>query len=367
MSTTPLPPIAKPPAPNASLYDILNGPSMDPLKRVASFSDDEFEAFIEEWAYEYLQELSGKYIQVSRYGGAGDKGRDIVCYKSLNPVKCDVFQCKRYGDPLAPSDAWIELAKLCYNTHKKLIPLPAEYRFVAPHNVGPKLGSLLEDPIKLRSELITQWQNTTVKQPLCSQLISGQKIELKGSLLTYVQKFDFSIVQSKPMHEVVAEFRKTSRYAARFGGGLTKPFPPDKLPPSAPTADELVYVEALLDAYRDHLKLPTLDVSTLPTNLARHYERSRERFYCAETIREFAKDSLPQPFTYEDVTNSVYDAVVEIEQKPWPCGYTRVNEVITAAGLLTITNSPLSGFLKPKSYQGVCHQLANAKRLKWVH
>jgi hypothetical protein len=369
MSATTLPPIAKPPTPNASLHDILNGPPIDPLKRVASFTDDEFEVFIEEWAYEYLQEMSGIYVQVSRYGGAGDKGRDIVCYKSLNPVKYDVFQCKHYNHPLAPSDVWIELAKLCYNTYQKLIPPPDQYRFVAPQNVGPKFGSLLENPIDLRAELIRQWQDTSAKQSLCSQLVLGKKIQLEGRLLPYVQNFDFSIVRHKPMHEVVAEFRKTNRYAARFGGGLTKPPPLDKSPPVAPTEYELVYIEALFDAYRDHLKLPTLSLSTLPNHqeIANHYVRSRERFYCAETIREFAKDSLPQPFTYEDVTNSVYDAVIEIERKQWSCGLTRVNEVTTAAGLLTITNSPLSGLLKPKSYQGACHQLANAKRLKWVH
>ena len=365
-----LSPITKPPVrQDVSLTDILHGPILDPLDIITTYDEDKFEAFIKEWAYECLQLLSGKYIQVSRFGGAGDKGRDIVCYKSLKPVKCDVFQCKHYKSALAPSDARLELAKLCYNTYQKLIPTPDQYRFVSPHDVGPTLGALLEDPVKLKQDLIAYWSHTSGKQPLCTRLVTGKKILLQDKLLAYVKAFDFSIVQCKPMHEVIGEFRDTNLYPGRFGGGLRKQPPADKLPPTAPSTDELVYIDALLEAYRDNLKLSALDIPTLRANqkLSEHYDRSRERFYCAETIREFAKDSLPSPFTFEAVRESVYDAVVDIEQGSWPCGFTRLNEVTRTAGVLNITDSPLGVYLKPKSLQGICHQLANLKRLKWVH
>lgn len=364
-----LPPLPKPPVPqDVSLHDILFGPTIDPLDRIATYDEDKFEAFIEEWAYEYLQEVCGDYVQVSGFGGAGDKGRDIVCYKSLNPVECDVYQCKHYKDPLAPSDARIELAKLCYNTFKHYIPTPKKYRFVSPRDVSSNLGLLLEKPDDLKNDLKEYWLRTTGKGPLCTKLVAGKQILLQGELLDHVNSFDLSIVQFKPMHEVVAEFRNTSLYPGRFGGGLTKQLPPDKKPPPIPTQEEQVYVAALLGAYQQNLQLSSLDLSALQSHRKHfsHYVRSRERFYCAETVREFVKDSLPPNFPFEDVQRQVYDAVVDVEQQYWPCGYTRVIEVTKAAQSLTITNSPLAVYLQPKSLQGICHQLANMKQLKWV-
>jgi hypothetical protein len=96
--------------------------------------------------------------------------------------------------------------------------------------------------------------------------------------------------------------------------------------------------------------------------------RSRERFYCAETIREFAKDAVPPEFPFEEVQDSVFDTVIDTATDlSWPCGLRRLNAVADKAALLTLTSSPYQYYLKPKSLQGICHQLANLGRLKWVH
>jgi hypothetical protein len=364
-------PIPKPPLEqNVSLHDILFGPTMTPLEYIAAYDEDKFEAFINEWAFEFLKELSGEYEQVLSPGGAGDKGRDILCYKSVSLRECDVFQCKHYASPLAPGDARIELAKLCFHTFNATIPVPGRYRFVCPKDASPTLVGLLDKPEDLKANLIEFWLKTDGIGPLCTKLVANQKIHLEGSLLDYVQNFDFSIVHVKPILEVVAEFRRTNRYAARFGGGLTKPLPPDQEPPPVPTSSELVYVGQLIAAYRQNLNLPLLDLDSLKNHALHleHYTRSRERFYCAETIREFAKDAVPSNFPFEDVQNSVYYTVVDTAQDPtWSCGLRRVNAVTDKAALLNLTNSPYATYLKPKSLQGVCHQLANLGRLKWVH
>jgi hypothetical protein len=365
-----LPPIPKPQiTQDVSLHDMLFGPAIDPIERVTTYDGDRFEKFVLEWAYEYLQNTCKEYVQVSRFGGAGDKGRDIVCYISTNPVKCDVFQCKHYRDPIGPSEARIELAKLCLNTFQKSIPVPSKYRFVSPRDVSSKLGLSFDDPAAIKSDLIENWKKTTGKAPLCSRLIKGQKTYLEGKLLEHVERFDFSIVHFKPMHEVIAEFRKTSLYAARFGGGLTKKLPPDKKPPPDPDAYEQVYVTELIAAYSQNLSLTSLDLRTLGSHGKHfsHFVRSRERFYCAETVREFAKDSLPPNFSFDDVQKQVYDGVVDTEQQDWPCGYTRAVEVTKIAQSISITNTPLASCLQPKSLQGICHQLVNDKRLRWVH
>jgi hypothetical protein len=370
MSTLKPTSISRPePRPECTPQEILLGPPIDPLDRIKLYSEDQFEAFIVEWAYFYLKELSGEYESIARFGGAGDKGRDVIAYVTKKPtVVCDVFQCKHYDAALTPSDIWIELAKLCYHTFQRILPVPRSYRFVSPKDVGPKLGLLLEKPEELRSGLIKAWQNTTGSDPICRRLAAGENILLSGRLLSHVQDFDFSIVDYKSMQEVVNEHRKTIRYAPRFGGGLVKPCPPDKVPPSQPEPDEAVYVEALLAAYRDNLRDDTLDSTTLLGNakFSLHFTRSRERFYCAETLREFAKDTLPEGTTFEAVQDQVYDAVIDVVESEYPCGYTRVKEVTKTAAVLHVTNHPLGSYLKSKSLQGICHQLANIDRVRWV-
>lgn len=370
MSASAPSPVEKPdPSPECTPQQILLGPPVDPLDRIKLYSEDQFEGFIAEWAFFYLKELSGEYESVARFGGAGDKGRDVIGYVSMAPkVVCDVFQCKHYNNKLAPGDIWIELAKLCYHTYTGILDLPRKYRFVSPTDVGPKLGLMLENPNQLKAGLIKAWGDATVENPICKRLVAGKSVVLDGLLLKHVEDFDFSIVGYKSMEEIVSEHRKTIRHALRFGGGLVKPCPPDKAPPPTPQSHEAVYVDALLAAYRDNLKNDTLDLTTLVRHerLNRHFVRSRERFYCAETLREFAKDALPEGTTFEAVQDQVYEAIIDVVESDFPCGYTRVKEATKTASALHVTNHILGSYLKSKSLQGICHQLANAARVDWV-
>jgi hypothetical protein len=356
------------PRPQCSPEQILLGPSITPLDYIKLYSDADFEEFIREWAYFYLQELSHQYVKICRFGGAGDMGRDIVAYIDLAKQDCDIFQCKHYDHALHPGDIWPELAKLCYYTYGKRIPVPRKYVVLAPQDIGPELGRLLEDHIQLRSGLIAEWQNTTKKDSLAKKITKGSLIDLNGPLLAYVNAFDFSIVGHKPMLEIVAEHQKTIRYAPRFGGGLIKPCPPDKTPPDEIAPHESRYVEQLLEAYGDHLQDSTLDFAKLASQsaLLAHFNRSRERYYCAETLREFARDTLPAAFTFENVQDQVHDAVIDTAEMPHASGYERVVETTKTAAAVHVTNHPLRSYLKPKSLMGICHQLANNDRLRWV-
>jgi hypothetical protein len=51
------------------------GAPIDPLVRLSTFNDAEFERFIWEWVHGYL---SSHYVDVQARGGAGDKGRDVI-------------------------------------------------------------------------------------------------------------------------------------------------------------------------------------------------------------------------------------------------------------------------------------------------
>ncbi len=350
--------------------EILMGPQVDPLSRIKLYSDTDFEEMIREWAFFYLQQRCGEYRRVQRLGGAGDRGRDVIGYvdPDVTPVVIDVFQCKHYGHPLQPAELWPELGKLCLFTFREQIPIPRRYYIVAPQDVGPELTALLDAPAELKRSLMAEWRDDSKGTPLYRKIGGNHGTRLEGALNDFVESLDFARIRCKPILEVVTELREIPhRYVRRFGGGLVKPLPPDRLPPDEIAAEEVKYVECLLAAYRDHTSDDAIHYDFLPQHLNQHFTLSRERYYCAETIREFSRDTLPEPYTFADVQNQVYDNVIDTALRPdHEDGYIRVIEVVKVAQTTQILNHPLRSYLKSKSLQGICHQLANEEKLKWV-
>ena len=342
--------------------EILMGPQIDPKERVRLYDEDKFEEFILEWAFLCLQK-PGEYVGVRRFGGSSDLGRDVVGYLEL-PLKAsrfDIYQCKHYKAPITPSEIWPEFAKLCVFTHEKRFPTPRYYFVVAPQDVGPTLGGLIDEPEKLRAELQAVWGTK------CSRAISkGITYPLEGELLAHVQAFPFEIVRCKPIHEVIDEFSHCGRYVGRFGGGL-KPFPPDEMPPHSIHTAETRYVEQLLAAYSDETGQNFNTVADLTgSKFEPDLHRQRERFYSAETLRRFARDNQPSAASYEDITDQMYNGVIDCVLRNFHSGYQRMLETMTTSAQIVISNHPLRSYLKPQSKQGVCHQLANDDRIYWV-
>lgn len=358
----PVIPKAKPSCP---LEHILYGPPVDPEQHIKGYSEDGFESFIREWAFLYKQVNQKAYVQVGRFGGAGDMGRDVVGY--IEPPsshgKLDIYQCKHYGHGLYPGDVWSELGKLCYFTFLGAFAIPESYQFVCPHDLGPELGRLVENPEDLRQRLIDEWE-----EHVAGKITKKQKIKLEGLLLDHVTAFDFTRVGYKPIHEIINEFRATPKYPQRFGGGLIIPRSPVIDPPAEIEDHEQRYVEQLIEAYQDHkddsVKLDTLSAHP---ELERHFGRSRVRYFCAETLRLDVRDNLPDGVTFEQVQDQVLDAVADIcEDKKHASGLDRANAVTDHAGNYVVQDHALKGYVNSQIMKGVCHQLANVDKLKWV-
>lgn len=347
---------------------ILRGPVVEPEDIIAKYSEDKFVRFIDEWAFLVLQKSKKEYVEVQRIDGAGDKGRDVVGYVTISPLVCDYYQCKRYKDPLTPSDIWPELAKLMVFTQSGKIPTPRRFRFVASHGAGPEALRLFDSPSEMKMLLIKEWLETKKERPLQRRVHASKTIPLDGDLKRHVEEFDFSIVRCKPMREIIDEYESTNRYALRFGGGLRKPLPPDLIPPEAVAPFETRYVEQLVDAYREDMTQPSLSINDLADHpkYHSHFSRSRQRFFCAETIREWAKDSLPENVTYDGLRDQVHDAVVDTAEKQYNSGFDRCVATTEQAARVHVPSHPLWSFVKPASLMGMCHQLSNEDRLKWV-
>lgn len=358
-----------PSLPACSPEEILLGPYVSPLDRIALYTDEPFEQLIEEWAFYYLQGLKKEYKRVRRLGGSGDKGRDVIGYvdPDSDPVVIDVYQCKHYGHPIQPAELWPEIAKLCLFTQQGKIPVPRKYYITAPQNCGPDLTALLDQPEELKNEFIAEWKKTTKKKPLYKSVAGGTH-PLEGDLEKYVEAFDFRRITCKPILEVVEELRQIPhKYSPRFGGGLIKPPPDDIVPPDEIAASEAGYVNCLLAAYRQHKCDDALTCEALNDYLEVHFKMSRVRYYCAETIKEFSRDTLPESFTFAQVQEQVYHNIIDTVHRPdFPDGYYRVVEVVKTAQATQILNHPLRSYLKVSSLQGICHQLANEGTVKWV-
>lgn len=356
--SVPAPP-ATGPLSNAQVF---HGPAVTPLQRLGLYSDEEFEAFIQEWAYAAVPR---RYAHVAWAPGAGDRGRDVIGYESDDLARSpfDVYQCKRYERPLTPSEMWVEFGKVCVYTYRGVYRMPRRYLFVAPHGVGPALLTLLENPEELRRQLKDAWPAR------CAGVISSREmIPLEGDLLRYVDEFDFSIFGYVEPLAIIEEFRETPYYSRRFGGGLQRRRPLPSPPPAELETRENRYVAQLLEAYGDHCGRPLPTVLELQEEalLHGHFVRQREAFYRAESLREFERDTLADDSGFGELKEEIYRGVVDVCEGSHRTGYERVVAVTGEARRLQLTRYVLVEELHVEDRTGLCHHLANEDRLIWV-
>lgn len=352
-------PLNKPGNPLVSAATVAHGPTLPAIERLKLFSDVQWEEFVLEWAHS----LKTKYSSVERCGGAGDMGRDVIAETAEGDW--DNYQCKHYKDALMPTDVWLELGKLVYYTYKDAYSYPRDYYFVAPRGVGTKLSNLLRNATKLKADLKKNWDGK------CRDKISSTcPVPLDTSLEAHLDSLDFSIFGAIQPLQLIDEHFTTRWHVARFGGGLP-PRPDVEPPPQELSADEVTYVQELLSAYSDHLGRPIgltselNDSSTREAAILEHFNDSRIEFYSAESLRSFSRDTLPQG-EFEKLQTEMHDGIKDEVRAKHDDGYLRVVEVVKTARSLQISAHALASSLHVRDRGGICHQLANDKKIRWV-
>lgn len=351
-------PLTVPVAPSGSVSadQIAVGLPVPPIERIRLMSNRQWEEFILEWA----DSLKSRYGRVERHGGSGDQGCDVVGY--IDATKDDPWdnhQCKHYDHPLSPADLWLELGKYCYYTFVGEYRPARRYFFVAPQGVSVKTSKLLRDPIVLKQELLANWSKHCEKG-----ITSKQSISLDDALKAHIAKLDFSIFSPVSPLTIIQEHATTKWHVFRFGGGLpSRPAVPP--PPTAIAASENNYVRALLDAYETRLSGALASLGDLKdANLLEHFRRARVEFYSAESLREFSRDNVP-PGTYEQLLDEVYSGVIDVIQSQHPDAVERVLACVKQAKALTFANLALGSRVVAADKGGMCHQLANDRRVAW--
>lgn len=339
---------------------VVTGVPIPKQARVTMFSANEWEEFVEEWC----GSLDDSYHLIRRHSGAGDMGIDVAGYLSdagLNG-EWDNYQCKHYDKPLSPSMMWVEFGKVIYYSFKNEYTPPRKYYFVAPRAVGTALSKLMDKPEELKSKLCEQWdakcKNTITKTA---------STPLTGELLEWFEHFDFSIFAYKSVRELIEGHKQTPFHTVRFGGGLD-PRPAPTLPPDEHAEQESRYIRKIFDAYSDHLGTTVdtvADISSSAPHLKGHLLRQRTNFFSAESLRNFARDNVPEG-TFDRLQDEVFHGVIDICESNHDDGLERMREVVKQAAQISLTANPLRTVVQTQDRQGICHQLANDDRLAWV-
>ena len=328
-----------------------NGDTRVPYERIKAYDDKEFELFIREWVTTFYDKF-----EVRGFGGAGDKGRDVIAKDRDGNLF--YYQCKHYDHPLMPSDIIVEFGKLAYYTYTKAIGMPKEYYILAPHDIGPKLNDLLSNYTRINQKLITEWDTK------CKNSIQATPVNLSEDLREYIEKFDFSIIKTKTMLEVVSEHKKTAFYAFRFGGGLTVKRDTNYSVPKAIDPNEKNYITKFLEAVseKENVKITTVD--QLKDLFPRHMEAlkiQRERFFSAENLKLFAEKHLLSEEYYFDLCDDIFNGVFDFLLMNYENGYERMLAVLGQAANIDLQQNLLVKYdlVKTRDRQGICHQLAN--------
>lgn len=337
----------------------INGIPIPKINRVLTFSPSEWEEFIEEWASFIIK----VYKKVRRMGGAGDLGIDIAAFKSDIGFlgEWDNYQCKRYDHPLYPSDIWVEIGKIVYYSFNKEYLPPKKHYFICSKGIGTTLERLFNDAPRLKNQAKENWDE------YCRQKITTTKeILLSGELLDYFENFNFSIFDSKSLNEIIDEHSKTEFHTVRFGGGLPQR-PRTLLPPFSVKESNMHYIRQIFKAYSEYLGKIVYGIADVNNNseLKDDFLRQRERFFEAEALRNFSRDTVPRG-TFESLQKEILYGVIDTCNKSYQHGLERIRETLGKAASIHIQSNPLAIAITLIDKQGICHQLADENKLLWV-
>ncbi|MDH7794609.1 MULTISPECIES: ABC-three component system protein [unclassified Beijerinckia] len=350
------------PGANARLLGLGVGLPVDPLVRLAQFSAADFERFTLEWVAGYLAKKVPEIVEVQQRGGAGDKGRDVIAWLDTNTAsirRWRLYQCKHYAAALGEGTAAAEIAKLLFYTKRGDYTIPEEYHFITHKGMTSNFQDLLDSPENLRKSILDNWDK------YCREKIQKDPVELTVELKDHINKFPFSIFRAKQPQALLEEHQQTPYHLTVFGAPLIqRPKPPQ--PPSAVAPGENQYVAQLLTVVAKDLGQPVSGLADfLHSDKHRKlFDRSRLTFYCAEGLKELARDQMADKGYFDMLFDEFSDGLYH-----WytgsPDGYDRLVSTIKAAQSLQLSAHALTPHVVPNDREGMCHQMANDGRVEW--
>lgn len=320
-----------------------------------ALGDDDLERFVREWVSQRKE-----YIEVERYTGPGDMGRDVVGFltSQRHEGSWHNYQCKQYGKTL-PTDIGIrEVGKVLYYSSRGEFTPPTAFFFVAPRGVNRNLKRLIAKPEEFRQVLLNCWGK------YCANEISaGVEVPLDPTLRSLLETWDFSSVRVISVDMMLSDPAAKPVLVSWFGADPGPP--PAGSVPAAIEAREMPYIEQLLGAYGEREGCSFANYVSVKAHAAhgQHIQRQRERFFDADAFSRFYRDNTMGD-EIQALRRDMLHGVIETHAANHPDSLARVDAVMTQAANVHPSGA-LAKYARVPVKQGICHHFANEGELRW--
>lgn len=328
--------------------------------------EETYEELVAAWAFWCLKNgTAQKYEDVSRIGGAGDKGVDVIAFINQKTRKCDIYQCKHYGHAISQSDVIAELGKFLYFMSTGDIPIPETYYLMGPEGLSGQYTLIYTNPEKLKNSIKTNWNKC-----IAEKIEKGHSHPFEGALVDFIENFDYTKFQTYSQDKFLKnllECEKRYVYFQYFGYRREYLKRIKKETPTKLDDYEKKYTKYLFDAYNDVKGVVEIDETNIAgSNFAKHFGRSRDEFWLAESVKKMEDENNPGDIDeFEELKDDVLDFVSDTFEENYKNAFEKVKAVTGKAATMTKKDRIISGEVGARELKGVCYQLSNEDKLIW--
>jgi hypothetical protein len=322
---------------------------------IIQLNDEDLEKFVREW-----MSHKKEYVEVERFTGPGDMGRDVVGFLThqRHEGPWHNYQCKQYGRTLQTAVGMLEVGKVLYFSHRGEFTPPTSFFFVAPRGVNRNLKRFIANPSSFKRELIDKWNE------YCADAISkGTHVALDPALRAFIERWDFSQIHSLSVDAIMDDPASKPVLQSWFGADPGPP-PLGKVPGDIESR-EMPYIRQLLDAYGEREECAFQSYTDIENHAVHgeHVRMQRERFFDADAFSRFYRDNVMSQ-EIDLLTRDIFYGVVDTNRADHADSLTRVDAVMTQAANVHPSGA-LAKYARVPVKQGICHHFANEGRLKW--
>ena len=332
-----------------------------------TMDEDTYEELVASWAYWCLKNGKAKqYEDVFRLGGSGDGGVDVVAYYNIGKRDCDIYQCKHYDHPVNRGDVIAELGKFLYHVYIGVLCNPRTYYLVTPQGLSGPFNKIYSSCDELKKEIKNSWS-----KDISSKIEAKKFINLENGFATFVDGFDyrkFHFISPDRLIEDVFQRENRHVYFQYFGYKKEDLERVDLEVPEKHEDYEKKYIQYLVDAYNDAEGKDIVTPENVEeTDFSKHFGRSRDQFWLAESVRKMCEENCPgDTDEFSELETDMLHHVGDTHEEDYPNAFERVKAVTNkATGMPKKENRIISGELGAGELKGVCFQLSNKDRLIW--
>jgi hypothetical protein len=215
---------------------------IDYAAQIYALNDSDLERLVDDW----VASVRSRYPDSDRFSGAGDMGRDVVGYRTMQRFDgaWDNYQCKQLRKALGEPEMLRELGKIFFHSAAGHFPAPSSYVFIAPRGAVRAVRTLISQPSKIAPRLIEKWDDYCAEH-----LVDGEVHKLSPGVHSQIKAFAFEnislleaskLVRSDSMMPVLVKWFSADPGEAPVG-----------VVPTTLQPEEASYVAQLLAAYRE--------------------------------------------------------------------------------------------------------------------